>query len=654
MTFSIETQSSRYNTSVGDSRSLDHEETILGHLLTEKQYSLKDSLYYLTTYAKQETKSWDSTESVSSAGFWVGMVAGGAAFMAVGAGPIGMVLGGVVAAIGSGGSWFLKDTAERVGALRRTEFELHRNHPWIRDRLWQLSQTGATSAEIVAIYDRMLFHMFANGIPSDGNTIAGSMGIQSPTFADLPAKSPSETQAQSGIQNSGADNAPRTESQALAPTELQPIAAAPPSMSMVNGVESIAPRDIATDLGNNPQSALIFGTPGAGKGMTISNAIRTLRAKLPAVTVMMVDPKGDKKERGYWESQVDIFENRSLLKSSPRSSAEWMLRCVEKFSQIDGPKLLVWDELFASITVLKGQNIPKGEDAFPCLTEFQQFISLNLSLGPSSGTWVWGMSQSANLSDLGLTSGGLSTTRIIALISPDNVGAVEGYLATKAITAPKGGMETLDRMMADSPVGRACYDGKTKRWYPTARLENHSGFDRDSADWNNLGKSAPETRSPSPSIEERKAEIERMKANIARLQESNDELIDERISSGIDYEMHDSFDSPHERLERAWVAPDAIEVDVETTAIDDKPEGLDDFPLVLTIWEYLDGKDARSLKQIRDAMRKTGRISEDHLRARLPAIEGYNEALKAVIQFGVGRGFLKEVSEDTYEAIKAH
>ena len=235
MTFSIETQAPRYNTSSGDSRSLDHEETILGHLLTEKQYSLKDSLYYLTTYAKQETKSWDSTEAVSSAGFWIGMVAGGAAFMAVGAGPIGMAIGGFVAAIGSGGSWFLKDTAERVGALRRTEFELHRNHPWIRDRLWQLSQGGATAAEIVAIYDRMLFHMFANGIPSDGNTIAGSMGIQSPTFKQLTATSPSETQAQSGIQNSDASSATRSESAAPAQTVLEAIAsvaAVAPSMGV--------------------------------------------------------------------------------------------------------------------------------------------------------------------------------------------------------------------------------------------------------------------------------------------------------------------------------------------------------------------------------------------------------------------------------------
>ena len=394
------------------------------------------------------------------------------------------------------------------------------------------------------------------------------------------------------------------------------VAAAAPSMSVVNGVETIAPRDIATDLGNNPQSALVFGTPGAGKGMNISNAIRTLRAKLPNVTVMMVDPKGDKKERGYWESQVDIFESRSLLKSSPRSSAEWMMRCIEKFQDIDGPKLLVWDELFASITVLKGQNIPKGEDAFPCLTDFQQFISLNLSLGPSSGTWVWGMSQSANLSDLGLTSGGLSTTRIIALISPDNVGAVEGYLATKAITAPKGGMETLDRMMEQSPVGRACYDGKTKRWYPTARLENHSGFDRDSADWNNLGKVA---QSSAP----------------------------EKPTRALEEIFPPEFFQGHPLLE-----VDAIEV--ETQAIDDKPDGLDAFPLVLTIWEYLDGKDARSMKQIRDAMRKTERITEDTLREKLPNVEGYAEALKAVITFGVGRGFLKEVSEDCYEAIRKH
>ena len=254
----------------------------------------------------------------------------------------------------------------------------------------------------------------------------------------------------------------------------------------VNGAVSDPGHDVATDLGTKPQSALIFGTPGSGKGMNISNAIRTLKSKFPNVTVMMVDPKGDAKERGYWESQVDIFESRELLKSSPRSSAEWMIRCVDKFVAIKGQKLLVWDELFATVTVLKSQNAPK--DDFPCLTNFQQFLSTHFSLGPSSGVWIWGMSQSANLSDLGLTSGGLSTTRIIALVSPDNVGAVEGYLATKAIVAPKRGMVEINELMEESLVKRACYDGKTKKWYPMAKLVNHSGFDRDKADWNAISQ----------------------------------------------------------------------------------------------------------------------------------------------------------------------
>jgi len=562
--------------------------------------------------------------------------------------PVGVVIGaGLVA-------W----NSDCAKGDRELEGRFLREYPQTFDRISQRVSAGEGVATIAAEYGQM-FRAYRKHDRA--------------ALAQLTATATAETIAQSDIQNSEASNATRTEIETVAPTELQPIApglAAAPSMSVVNGVETIAPRDIATDLGNNPQSALIFGTPGAGKGMTISNAIRTLRAKLPNVTVMMVDPKGDKKERGYWESQVDIFESRSLLKSSPRSSAEWMMRCIEKFQNIDGPKLLVWDELFASITVLKGQNVPKGEDAFPCLTDFQQFISLNLSLGPSSGTWVWGMSQSANLSDLGLTSGGLSTTRIIALISPDNVGAVEGYLATKAITAPKGGMETLDRLMEASPVGRACYDGKTKRWYPTARLENHSGFDRDTADWNNLGKvapsSAPEKRSPQQPTDEwdgiPEIEIDGPDSDqwdlIDRFAEETGQGYFNNPNFDLWLKKQNYVDGKAVRVSSGRVAlPGALPdqtIEVETSEVDDTPDGLESFPLVLAIWQYLAGKDARSMKQIRDAMRKTGRITEDSLREKLPAIEGYAEALKAVTTFGVGKGFLKEVSEDCYEAIRKH
>jgi len=280
------------------------------------------------------------------------------------------------------------------------------------------------------------------------------------------------------------------------------------------------------------------------------------------------------------------------------------------------------------------------------------------------------MSQSANLSDLGLTSGGLSTTRIIALISPDNVGAVEGYLATKAITAPKGGMETLDRLMEESPVGRACYDGKTKKWYPTARLENHSGFDRDSADWNNLGNvapsSAPKTRLPQQPTDEwdgiPEVECDGPDSDqwdlIDRFAEETGQGYFNNPNFDLWLKKQNYVDGKAVRVSSGRVAlPGALPgqtIEVETSEVDDTPDGLESFPLVLAIWQYLAGKDARSMKQIRDAMRKTGRITEDSLREKLPAIEGYAEALKAVTTFGVGKGFLKEVSEDCYEAIRKH
>ena len=93
---------------------------------------------------------------------------------------------------------------------------------------------------------------------------------------------------------------------------------------------------------------------------------------------------------------------------------------------------------------------------------------------------------------------------------------------------------------------------------------------------------------------------------------------------------------------------------METSAIDDKPEGLDDFPLVLTIWEYLAGKDARSLKQISGAMQTKDKISEDVLRTKLGNFKTYKSAIQTVIDFGVSKGFVKRVSEDAYEAIKKH
>ena len=101
---------------------------------------------------------------------------------------------------------------------------------------------------------------------------------------------------------------------------------------------------------------------------------------------------------------------------------------------------------------------------------------------------------------------------------------------------------------------------------------------------------------------------------------------------------------------------DGLEIssEVETQSINDYPDGLDRYPLVITIWDYLHGKDPRSFKQINDAMRAKGKIPEDILMAKVPNSESYRDALKAVVTFGVSKRYLRQVSEDAYESVKKH
>jgi len=443
--------------------------------------------------------------------------------------PVGVVVGAGLAA------W----NADCTLGDRELEAKFLRDYPSVFDRISQRVSSGEGVAKIAGEYGQM-FRAYRK---SDRAALT-----------QLTATASAETQAQSGIQNSEASNAPRTQSATLTPTELQPIAAAAPSMQHI-----VSPVwDPAQDLGENPQSALIVGTPGSGKGILISNAIRVLKSRVPNLKVFVIDPKADPKEKGYWTSIADTYRAYCLMDCpDPDDGAEWLLRCMDEFRQMPSPKLLIFDELMASATELE-----LADPKMKALPRLKKFVVGLIGQGDSRGVWIWAMTQSPQVKDLGISGGARANLRVIGLVSPKNMTAVNALVSTQLIPKPDGGMDELRSIMAASPVGRAVFDGKIARWLPMPKLENHSGFDRDNR---SLSDEVPESIT-GPTIEQRKAEIERMKTNIARLQESNDELIDERISSGIDYEMHDSFDPPHERLERAWVAPDAIEVDaVELT-----------------------------------------------------------------------------------------
>jgi hypothetical protein len=248
--------------------------------------------------------------------------------------------------------------------------------------------------------------------------------------------------------------------------------------------------DVAKDLGENPQSAIIAGVPGAGKGMITSNALRALKAKSPEIKIMVIDPKADPKEKAYWEGVCDVYRPRAFgaPTATPEDNTEWLLLRINEFKEMKGPKLLVLDEGLMVCQTLKlaklfdYQTTPDGKekavpiDAFGIFKNFLTYIS---SLGDSSDVWLWLVTQVINAGDLGISGGMRSIFRAIGIVSPKNRHAVNTFFATGFVPYPPGGLPGAYRLMDESPVGRAFYDGKLDKWMSMPELTNHSGWNRD-------------------------------------------------------------------------------------------------------------------------------------------------------------------------------
>ena len=106
------------------------------------------------------------------------------------------------------------------------------------------------------------------------------------------------------------------------------------------------------------------------------------------------------------------------------------------------------------------------------------------------------------------------------------------------------------------------------------------------------------------------------------------------------------------RLENSYQAP-AVEVEI-SAIVDSRPDGLDCYPLIGAVWDYLHGREPRSLKQTADAIRKSGRISMDVLEVKIPGVESFSSGIKQVIDYGLLKGFLIKVSDDAYQAAEKH
>jgi hypothetical protein len=277
----------------------------------------------------------------------------------------------------------------------------------------------------------------------------------------------------------------------LKSAEIKPVIAHPQTQPQ-QAVEApkaspVVHYDFADDMGRHPQSSIVAGVPGAGKGMLISNALRAVKLHNPQVKIFVIDPKASGKEVGYW-SIADNYFKLAFSGETVEDAAEWFMSRLSQFKQFEGPKLLVIDEGATVLTTLRLAKIyeyretPNGKEQaikVDLLGQFKAFLTHVSSMGDSEENWMWFVSQIINCDDLGISGGQRSIFRGIGLVSPKNRKAVDNFFATGFVPLPKGGKDEVYRLMAESPCDRAYYDGKTDQWASSQPLENHSGFDRD-------------------------------------------------------------------------------------------------------------------------------------------------------------------------------
>ncbi|MEM8505702.1 MAG: hypothetical protein AAF716_21430 [Cyanobacteria bacterium P01_D01_bin.1] len=249
-------------------------------------------------------------------------------------------------------------------------------------------------------------------------------------------------------------------------------------------------------------SMTVVGVPGAGKGMFVSNLLRLVRQHHSQLHIFVMEGKGDVKEAGYWQGVADDIRSIKGLDENPINLVAWINGCLDDFKAIEGPKLLIFDEVTYLYKVWQTTEKESFEDYI------QYKIGLS-SMGDSLQNYIWEIGQVSNAKDLGVTAGIRSLFKPIAIVSNHDRRAANALLGTKFVPLPEDGKKAVMQMCDRSPCGRAVYDYVNDCWQSMPQLPNLSGFDRDTRSFASQELQEPPApeATPQPDI---RADLERL------------------------------------------------------------------------------------------------------------------------------------------------
>ena len=213
----------------------------------------------------------------------------------------------------------------------------------------------------------------------------------------------------------------------------------------------------------------IIGIPESGQGVIISNAIHKAKKKHPDLKVFVINPKNDPKELGYF-GECDVVKSFACMDAKPGAVAVWAECCFEDYvvyALQNTRTLLVIDE-----GTMLGNKLHQAKS-----TLLIDKLTSYTSGGDSTGRNVWFAMQSPFVAG-GLNLSIFSQMTSIVIAFQENIGALAQWKSAKIFKSLS--LDVVANLIEKSSTGRAIYFGKTGQWYAMPKLNNYSGYDRDS------------------------------------------------------------------------------------------------------------------------------------------------------------------------------
>jgi len=491
----------RYGQTALDKTFPDADESVFGHMVLELGMSPDEATQNLRPWVRDLDRSAGLSKKTAYIAAFVGAGAGLATAATMGIG-----LTAILPIAAAAYNFFAGQQSAREQGVRESEYLLLKTCPELLKLIYALTQKGMPKEALVECYDDLLgaftmqFQQRASLGMSDeldhdivrsfqeivkqkceAESLARAIVAETEnfTFDTLYQSTEPKPESLPAVADSGpvATPSPTGTATKLGAALVPSSPAAQSDWQIPNNQSTVTPIVLSKlrEVCDRNNSFYVAGSKGSGKGMFASNLLRWKLDQYPNAIALVLDPKGDVKESGYWRhDRIRHFAFKGIALSSEQYAEkiiEFLSEARNLVSQADvtrGMRLfLVLDEL---LTI-------KESVSNALFAEFRRFGVSAISTGDSEGIHLIAITQSFNAGDSFGSDELLKNFTQVGLFRED-----EYTRAKKLIQFGRSNGELAESefkaLIAQSSVGRVM--AIAGEFIPTPKAENHSAFDRDS------------------------------------------------------------------------------------------------------------------------------------------------------------------------------